>query len=107
MSEMPILLPLLEVCGSLICVIFSLNVRNMFSIVSFSLKGLMAASKVLREYYVTEFIQCLVDQPLSNNQSNYYVPREDVYVELAVLEAVTFDEELSNSDRDSMMKNRI
>ncbi|XP_066934858.1 uncharacterized protein [Clytia hemisphaerica] len=66
-------------------------------------KGLNAASKALRSYYVTEFIRCLVDQPLSNS-SNYYVPREDVYVELAVLEAVAFDEELSNSDRDSLMK---
>ena len=68
--------------------------------------GIRNASIKLRQYYIKELINCLVEQPLSSSsdQSSYYMPRKDVYIELAVLQASFIDSEVNNSDRDALLK---
>ena len=61
----------------------------------------------LHEHYVREMIQCLVDQSLAESgESNHYVAREDMYTDLAVLDASLIDEELTKTDRCSSLQSR-
>ena len=72
----------------------------------YNFAGIQNASIKLRQHYIKELINCLVEQPLSSSsaQSSYYMPRKDVYIELAVLQASFIDSEVNNSDRDALLK---
>eukprot|EP00111_Clytia_hemisphaerica_P021123 TCONS_00062222-protein len=68
-------------------------------------KDLQRAASHLKEHYLNELIRCLVEQPLSQTDSDIdYVMREDVYIDLVVLPSSTVDKEWSNSDRDALVE---
>jgi len=65
------------------------------------------ASIKLRDHYIAELIECLVEQPLSKcKTTTHYVSREEQYIDLAVLEAEIIDNDWHNSDRQSMIKQK-
>jgi len=102
-SDHPLLLPKLMVA-------WVTNVghsQHHHNTVFFMIVGIQVASMKLHEHYLREMIQCLVDEPLAGpNESNHLVAREDMYIDLAVLDASLVDEEFTKSDRESLLQLR-
>lgn len=65
----------------------------------------MASSK-LREALVKAYLKYLVQEPLISlsGSTNCYVPREESYVNLCVLMASDFEQEITNSDREILLQ---
>jgi len=62
---------------------------------------------MLREKYLEELINCLVEQPLTTSDDAIRVlPREEEFIELAIISEKEVDEEWNNSDHHAMMKQR-
>jgi len=62
---------------------------------------------MLREQYLIELINCLVEQPLAiSDDAIQTLPREEEFIELAIISEKEADEEWNNSDHHAMMKQR-
>jgi len=71
------------------------------------LSGLKNASDMLREKYLTELINCLVEQPLATGDNAIQtLPREEEFVELAITSAEEVDKNWNNSDRHALLRQR-
>ncbi|XP_066917682.1 uncharacterized protein [Clytia hemisphaerica] len=71
-------------------------------------EGLYAASRLLKQKTIKKLIDLLVQEPFSPSTSNTcYVPREEQFVNLTILNSKEYEERLSNSDREVLMKQRF
>ena len=66
---------------------------------------LKIASNKLKEHYIDELIEWIIEQPLNPNQGGGVscMSREDAYVDLSVFSGETVDSEWHNSDREAIM----
>jgi len=72
--------------------------------IAYYFSGLKNASSKLQRHYVRELNNVIVEHPFSERDSAVRTsPREKEFVELAVLNASTVNEEWNNSDRDTLM----
>ena len=63
---------------------------------------------LLRQKTIKKLIDWLVQEPFSPSTSNTcYVPREEKYVNLTILDSMDYEERFSNSDREVLMKQRF
>ncbi|XP_066934495.1 uncharacterized protein [Clytia hemisphaerica] len=68
-------------------------------------EGLYAASKLLKQKTIKKLIDWLVQEPFSPSTSNTcYVPREEQFVNLTILNSKEYENRFSNSDREVLMK---
>eukprot|EP00111_Clytia_hemisphaerica_P020005 TCONS_00058987-protein len=68
-------------------------------------EGLYAASIQLKQKTIKKFIDLLVQEPFSPSTLNTcYVPREERFVNLTILDSKEYEEQFSNSDRDVLMR---
>jgi len=62
---------------------------------------------MLLEQYITELVNCLVEQPLTTSDDAIKtLPREEEFVELAIITEKEADKEWNNSDQHTLMSQR-
>ena len=70
--------------------------------------GLHAASMLLKQQTIKKLIDWLVQEPFSPSTSNVcYVPREEKFVNLTILNSKEYEERFSHSDLEVLMKLRF
>ena len=70
--------------------------------------GISLASSKLRDHHIDDFVEVLINQPLSKSSNeNIKVNREDFYVDLQVLDSSEVEKEFSSSDRDHLMEKKF
>ena len=80
------------------------RIQNLFHLFS----GLHVASKLLKQKTIKKLIDWLVKEPFSPSTSNTcYVPREEKFVNLTILDSKEYEKKFSNSDREVLMKQRL
>ena len=68
--------------------------------------GLKCASNKLKQHYIEELIDWIIDQPLISNEADSLtrLSREDAYVDLAVVSSGVVDSVWKSSDREAIIK---
>ncbi|XP_066936874.1 uncharacterized protein [Clytia hemisphaerica] len=71
-------------------------------------EGLYEASRLLKQKTIKKLIDWLVKEPFSLSSSNTcYVPREEKFVNLTILNSTEYEKKFSNSDREILMNQRL
>lgn len=70
--------------------------------------GISLASSKLRDRYIDDLVEIMINQPLSKcGEENREIDREDFYVDLTVLDSSEVEKELTSSDRDYLMEKKF
>ena len=70
--------------------------------------GISLASTKLRNRYIDDFVEVMINQPLSKyGEDNIKIDREDFYVNLKMLDSSEVGKEFNSSDRDYLMEKKF